>query len=246
MSAEESVERVRVGPIVVGCLLGFLAGEIVASVLVALAAQLSHFPGGFSAISSSSSPPWWSNALGLVGLWSGFAGAIFFAYAYANLKPLAQQWQVRPSDALYVLLGVGSQFAVDSLYYPFHFKHFNAPVKHLFGGAHGVPFVLMVVMTTFVAPFFEEWFFRGVLYRALDDGLARAFPKFGAAAAIVLSACLFALAHAEALQFVGLALLGVVLAVVLRRTRRLVPSIATHVSFNAVAMVGLIMQRAGH
>jgi membrane protease YdiL (CAAX protease family) len=45
---------------------------------------------------------------------------------------------------------------------------------------------------------------------------------------------------------VGLALLGVVLAVVLRRTRRLVPSIATHVSFNAVAMVGLIMQRAGH
>jgi membrane protease YdiL (CAAX protease family) len=64
--------------------------------------------------------------------------------------------------------------------------------------------------------------------------------------AVVLSACLFALAHGEALQFVGLALFGVVLALVLRRTQRLIPSVITHVSFNAVAMVGLIVQRSGH
>jgi membrane protease YdiL (CAAX protease family) len=43
-----------------------------------------------------------------------------------------------------------------------------------------------------------------------------------------------------------LALFGVVLAVVFHRTRRLAPSIVTHVSFNAVAMVGLIIQRSGH
>jgi membrane protease YdiL (CAAX protease family) len=241
--AKESTDRIRVGPILIGCLLGFLLGEIVASALVTLGAHVAHYPGGFNALSKSRVPPWWSNAFGLVGLWCGFAAAIFFAFTQGNLKALPEQWRVRPSDVLYVALGVGCQFAIDLLYYPFHFK---SPVKHLFGGAHGASFVLLVVMTTFLAPFFEEWLFRGVLYRTLDHGLRRQMPRGGATTAVVLSACVFALAHGEPLQFVGLALFGVVLALVLRRSQRLVPSIITHVSFNAVAMVGLIAQRSGH
>lgn len=221
-------------------------GEIVASVLVAAGAAIANFPGGFGAISKALSPPWWSNALGLVGLWCGFVAAIYYATAQGNLQALPNQWRPRVSDGLYVFLGVGSQFAVDLIYYPFHFKNFNKPVKHLFGGAHGASLVLLVIMTTFLAPIFEEWFFRGVLYRTLDDGLRRVWPRVGAAVAVLLSACLFALAHGEPLQFVGLALFGVVLALVLRRTQRLLPSIITHVSFNAVAMVGLIVQRSGH
>ena len=229
-----------------GCLVGFLAGEIVASVLVALGAQLAHFLGGFQALSKASVPPWWSNALGLVGLWCGFGSAIYFASAHGRLRALPDQWRARPSDLFYVVLGVACQYAIDLIYYPFHFKNFNKPVKHLFGGAHGAAFVLLVVMTTLLAPIMEEWFFRGVLYRTLHDGLSRVAPRAGAVGAVVLSACLFALAHGEALQFVGLALFGVVLALVLRRTQRLIPSVITHVSFNAVAMVGLIVQRSGH
>jgi hypothetical protein len=101
-------------------------------------------------------------------------------------------------------------------------------------------------MTVVLAPIFEEWFFRGVLFRTLDDGLRRVLPKVGTAAAVVISACLFALAHGELLQFAGLALFGVVLALVLRHTQRLAPSILTHMSFNAVAVVGLVVQRSGH
>jgi membrane protease YdiL (CAAX protease family) len=229
-----------------GCLVGFLAGEIVASLLVAIGAQLAHFPGGFQALAKASVPPWWSNALGLVGLWCGFGSAIYFARAHGRLCSLPDQWRPRPTDLFYVALGVACQYAVDLIYYPFHFKNFNKPVTHLFGGAHGAAFVLLVVMTTLFAPIMEEWFFRGVLYRTLHDGLSRVAPRSGAVGAVVLSACLFALAHGEALQFVGLALFGVVLALVLRRTQRLIPSMITHVSFNAVAMVGLIVQRSGH
>jgi len=47
-------------------------------------------------------------------------------------------------------------------------------------------------------------------------------------------------------QFAGLALFGVVLAVLVQRTKRLVPSFVTHASFNAVALVALIAQRSGH
>ena len=87
-----------------------------------------------------------------------------------------------------------------------------------------------------------------MLFRALDDGLDEDHGRArGTVAAVVLSACLFALAHGEPLQFAGLAFLGVVLAV-LRASAPSAwcPSIITHVSFNAVAMVALIAQRAGH
>ena len=49
-----------------------------------------------------------------------------------------------------------------------------------------------------------------------------------------------------AAQFAGLAFLGIVLAVLVLRTRRLVPSVVTHMSFNGVAIAVLIAQRAGH
>jgi membrane protease YdiL (CAAX protease family) len=48
------------------------------------------------------------------------------------------------------------------------------------------------------------------------------------------------------LQFAGLFFLGVVLATLVWRTRRLVPSIVTHVSFNGVAIAVLIHQRSVH
>jgi hypothetical protein len=55
--------------------------------------------------------------------------------------------------------------------------------------------------------------------------------------AIGLSAIVFALAHFEAVQFAGLALFGVLLAVLAWRTGRLAPSIGAHVAFNAAAVV---------
>jgi membrane protease YdiL (CAAX protease family) len=61
-----------------------------------------------------------------------------------------------------------------------------------------------------------------------------------------VSAVLFGLAHGEPVQFVGLALLGVVLALLVYRTKRLVPSFVTHASFNAAALAVVIAQRAGH
>jgi membrane protease YdiL (CAAX protease family) len=225
---------------------GFLAGEILASALIVIATHLTNFPGGFKALSLSKSPPWWSNALGLVGLWCGFGSAIYFATVHGRLPALASQWRLRPGDVVFVLVGVGCQFAVDLLYYPWHLKSLNGPVTHLFGAAHGATFVLMVLMTTCLAPVFEEWFFRGVLFRTLSEGLGRVAPRIATAAAVVVSAVLFAIAHGEPLQFVGLALFGVVLALVVRRTQRLVPSVIMHISFNAVAMVGLIAQRSGH
>ena len=230
----------------VASFIGFLAGEIVALVLESLGAALAHYPGGVDALSKVANPPWWANALGLLGLWLGFSAAIYFAYREGRLRALPHQWRPQWSDLIYVVLGVAIQFAVDLAYEPFHIKSLEHPVNHLFKATSGAGFVLIAVMTALLAPFFEEWLFRGVLYRAIAEGSVGMSPRAAIALGVVVSAVLFGLAHGEPLQFAGLVALGVVLALLVQRTRRLVPSFVTHASFNATALAFVIHQRAGH
>jgi hypothetical protein len=231
---------------VVASFIGFLVGQILALAFNVVGAFVTHYSGGLSALGRASTPPWWSNALGLVGLWLGFAAAIYYAYHEGHLRALPDQWRPRLGDLAYVVLGVACQLAVDLLYAPFHLKSLDRPVHHLFNAAHGPSFVLIALMTTLLAPFFEEWLFRGVLFRAIAEGATGMSNRGAVTLGVLLSAVLFALAHGEPVQFAGLALFGVVLAVLVQRTKRLVPSFVTHVSFNAVALVALIAQRAGH
>jgi membrane protease YdiL (CAAX protease family) len=229
--------------VVVACVLGFVAGEVVATALVALGVSLAHYPGGLTALANAAEPPWWANALSLVGLWIGFGGAILYAAQPGRLTALEGQWRVRPRDALYVLVGAACQGIVALAYAPFHVKGLSRPVNHLFGSAHGASLAALGVMSVLAAPLLEEWFFRGALYRALRQALGDQSPRRSTAWAVVISAILFALAHGEPLQFAGLAFLGVVLALLVQRTRRLVPSVITHASFNAVAFTALLIQR---
>jgi membrane protease YdiL (CAAX protease family) len=240
------VERPRAVAIVLAGFLGFLAGQVIGAGLDALGVAITNYPGGVSALSNATSPPWWSNALGLVGLWIGFGGAICYAYFYGNLKSLPQQWRPRPSDVVYVALGIICQLLVDVAYAPFDVKHLNRPVTHLFGAAHGATFVLLIVLTMVLAPIMEEWLFRGVLFRAMAEGATRVGSRRSVAIAILASAALFAAAHGEPAQFVGLFFLGIVLALLLWRTKRIIPSVITHMSFNGVAIAALVSQRSGH
>ncbi|HEY1824514.1 MAG TPA: type II CAAX endopeptidase family protein [Acidimicrobiales bacterium] len=239
-------ERPRVVAIVVAGFIGFLGGQILAELLDALGVALTHYPGGLSALAKVANPPWWANALGLLGIWSGLSAAIVFAHREGGLRAWPGQWRLRTSDLSYVVLGVACQYLIDAAYYPFHLKSLSKPENHLFAASHGAGFILIGLLTVFVAPIFEEWFFRGVLFRALDEGLVRATRRSALFIAIALSAALFALAHAEALEFAGLFALGIVLAVVAYRTKRLMPSYLTHAAFNATAFAMVIHLRSGH
>jgi membrane protease YdiL (CAAX protease family) len=179
-------------------------------------------------------------------VWTGFGVAIYYAYSAGHLRALAHQWRPRASDALFIVVGVLCQLGIDLAYAPFHFKSLNRPVNHLFQAAHGPGFVVVALMTTLIAPFFEEWLFRGVLFRAIAEGATNVSSRRGVALGVVASAVLFGLAHGEPLQFAGLVALGVVLAIIAWRTKRLVPSFITHASFNAAALVAVMAQRAGH
>ncbi|HEY5105088.1 MAG TPA: type II CAAX endopeptidase family protein [Acidimicrobiales bacterium] len=238
--------RPRVGAILLACFIGFLAGQILAVLLLEIGTLVTNYSGGLNALEKAANPPWWSNAFGLLGLWVGFAAAIIYARREGHLRALPNQWRPRPSDLIYVVLGVLCQFGVDLLYAPFHVKSLNRPVNHLFYSAHGPTFALLATMTAFGAPFFEEWFFRGVIFRSVTEGATDLSSRTSLALGVFVSAVLFGLAHGELVQFAGLALLGIVLALLVHRTKRLVPSFLTHASFNSTALVALMLHRAGH
>ena len=225
--------------------MGFLLGQVIATLMEAVAAALAGYPGGLGGLARSATPPWWATSLGLAGLWVGFAVAILVAYRAGGLAPWPGQWRPRWGDLAYVPLGVACQFAVDVLYALWHPHGVSAPVHRLFDSTSGPTFALVGTLSVLGAPVFEEWLFRGVLYRALAEGArARFSRRVSVALGAVGSGLLFGLAHVELVQLAGLAGLGVVLALLAERSGRLVPSWVTHASFNATAFVALVLQRA--
>jgi membrane protease YdiL (CAAX protease family) len=90
-----------------------------------------------------------------------------------------------------------------------------------------------LVVAVAVAPICEEIFFRGFVL----TGLRRRLPVWGA---IVVSALIFGMAHADAGSFAPLVVIGLVLAVVRWRSESLWPGIALHALNNAIAAVFIL------
>lgn len=232
---------------------GFAVGELVAYVLVAIAAALAGDGNQLTRITRMAEPPEWYVGVSLVGLWVGFAVGPWLASRVRGTGRWLADLGVRfrPVDALGIVIGVGCQYAVDYAYAPFitNNSKFGAPTTKLTGASHGGGFLVIAVLTVVGAPFFEELFFRGLLFKALARLLtpARLGPStrrtVGIVAAVVLDGVLFGLAHGEWEQFVGLAAFGMVLAVVSYRTGRLGMNVVSHASFNLVAVIAVAASR---
>jgi uncharacterized protein len=93
--------------------------------------------------------------------------------------------------------------------------------------------VVAVLTVVIIGPIAEEVFFRGVVFNAW-------LREYGYRQALVGSGLLFGLVHMSMVGFVPFVLLGILLAVVYRRTGSLMAPIALHVAFNAIS-VGLAL-----
>jgi len=94
---------------------------------------------------------------------------------------------------------------------------------------------LLVVIVVIGAPIVEELFFRGLLQRSVGR-------RLGAAAAVAITALVFAVTHFQTLQFPALAAFGAVLGLLALRTGRLGPGIVAHLAFNAVTVIALLVE----
>ena len=85
-----------------------------------------------------------------------------------------------------------------------------------------------------VAPFAEEAFFRGFVFSGFGK-------RFGYGWGAVLSALLFALAHLQLGALVPIFILGLLLAWLYWRTRSLWACILTHLAYNSIALLFMIL-----
>jgi membrane protease YdiL (CAAX protease family) len=84
------------------------------------------------------------------------------------------------------------------------------------------------VMAVAIAPFAEEFLFRGLLYRALDR-------EWGGVRAVAGAAAFFAVYH-PLLAWPPVFALGVLNTLLFRRGGSLAPSVAAHIAYNAVVL----------
>src|SRR5579875_826012 len=234
---------------------GFVVGQVVGAVFVAIAAAVAGESGQLSRFASMSAPPEWYVGTSLVGLWVGFFAGPFAASKLAGTRRFIADLGVRFRlvDLAGIPLGLAGQLVLDALYAPFvpHLKHFTAPTHRLVGAAHGWGFLVIALLTVLGAPFFEEILFRGLALRALVRILAPRSPAAtarraaGVTAAVVVDGVLFGLAHWELYQFAGLAVFGILLAIVCYRTGRLGMNMVAHASFNLVAVLAVLASSGG-
>ena len=234
---------------------GFLAGQVVGLVAVYVVALGLGMAGQIQQLGLRAVPPEWYVVSSLVGLWTGFFGAPWLASRVRGTKRFVADLGLRFKwiDLLGIFIGVAGQYLVALLYLPFqkHLHNFNGPTNKLTGGSHGLGFAVIAVLTIVGAPFFEELFFRGLLLKGLARLLTPRVPGrsllrgAGVVGAVVVDGLLFGLAHGELEQLAGLALFGVILAVVSYRTNRLGMNMVSHASFNAIAVYAVFSARGG-
>jgi membrane protease YdiL (CAAX protease family) len=229
--------------------LGFLAGQVLAAIFVAIAAGAQGKLASLSAITKLSEPPTWYIVFTLLGLWAGFLGSGWLASWARGTRHLVVDLglRFRWRDLAGIPIGVAGQVLVVLMYIPIRqhvhdfSQRFDAPNQRLTGGSHGTGYTVIAILTIVGAPFFEELFFRGVLLRSLARLFGRVGGWVGPTLAIVVTGVLFGLAHAESLQLLGLATFGIILSFVSYRTGRLGMNMVAHATFNLVAVVASVV-----
>ena len=101
------------------------------------------------------------------------------------------------------------------------------------GGWTTIPLIILIAL---VAPICEEIFFRGFLYQALKR-------RFRVGVAMAVSAAVFASIHFAPINFPGLLVGGLLLAVAFDQRRSLVTSMTAHATLNGVVVAIALSMR---
>ncbi len=162
---------------------------------------------------------------------------IYFLITVKYRRPFweAIRWKsVRHSAGTYLLAGVGVAASAQMLFYLFPSEK-ELPIEKLFSSRGSA--YLLAVFGICVAPFVEEVVFRGFFYPVFEQ-------LWGFAAAVVLTAGLFASLHIPQLrggwaEITAIFLVGVVFSYCRGKTGSLAPPYWMHLAYNACLFVSL-------
>lgn len=160
---------------------------------------------------------------------AGWAGPVRVAYFGLLRAPF---W---PTVGKVVVVAV-TYFTALAVYSKFAHLVTDDTADDLGAGNGTLGMIGFVVMAAIVAPVAEEFFFRGMVFRALANGM-------GVLAAAIVSGVLFGALHIDSfsadrlLQVVALAALGVLFALLYAWSGTLYSTIALHATNNALAVI---------
>lgn len=144
-------------------------------------------------------------------------------------------------DIIGVPIGIASQLLVlRVVYWPlsrwfpgtFSSDDIERAARDLTERAEGGWRIALVLAVVVGAPLVEELLYRGLILPSLSRSMS-------APLAVLVGALWFAAAHMQAVQFLGLAVFGLVLGACWARTGRLGMGILAHAAFNATSVVML-------
>ncbi|MDA8195759.1 MAG: CPBP family intramembrane metalloprotease [Actinomycetota bacterium] len=179
-----------------------------------------------------------------VGVYLGFLGAPLLVARRQNRR-LTDLFHIsfKAIDVVIgIVVGVGLQLAVVPLLYlplealsPSIKTAISQPAQRLTSSAHGFTLDTLIVGLILVgfSPLLEEIFFRGLAWQSLMN--FKISNKYLRVAVVNGgSALLFAAAHFEPLQTLGLFVVGLVFAAMRYRFNRLGPTVVAHAAFNFI------------
>jgi membrane protease YdiL (CAAX protease family) len=146
--------------------------------------------------------------------------------------------RLTPSRAFLVALGVSAPLAflahgyslLCAEFFPNFAVELTRVAEHLRN--HPVELGWFTLLAVVIAPVTEEYFFRGLLFRALDK-------EWGGMKAVLGSALFFAIYHPPT-SWLPVGLLGVLNALLFRHSGRLWPCVVAHFFYNACVTLALV------
>lgn len=186
----------------------------------------------------------WMVVIFAVATWSGLATWTFVSSYVKGTRDVGTDlgWRFESSDVPRgILAGLTALVVAVAAIAPLA-RDVSAPEEGLLavrprGAGELAVFAFVVIVG---APIVEELFFRGLFLRSVER-------RFGTRWAVIVTSVVFGLVHVPDRASFGLGLafappfvLGVVLAALAVRTKRLASSVIAHASVNAVAFAGIV------
>lgn len=212
--------------------MAYLVAGIVSAVVIGLTGHID---------TPSHLVPTWAMAVSIIAMWSTMLVLLRrFVPAMPSLSPTAMSSWFRRSDiAIGIPLGIATQILIVGVVnwplqkiWPdtFNSEEVTKRATDLVEGAQGIWLLVLALVVVVGAPFVEEVVYRGTMQPALTSA-------WGTPVGMGIVAVIFAAIHQSGVEFPGLLAVAVVFGLARHRTGRLGLSIVTHMSFNATALL---------
>ncbi|KAA9107785.1 CPBP family intramembrane glutamic endopeptidase [Microbacterium rhizomatis] len=195
-------------------------------------------------------PSWVQSLLDLVILSLPLVVAVFAAAAVGSRLGIASALGIRAWRWSDVVAGAGIALVVRAaveLIAP-TVGSITGPLSGGDAGAQAANAIIIVVGAALISPVVEETFFRGVVVRALGDGLRSVGPAIAGTVAVAVSTGAFVALHAVSwgasipvAALVGTAGVGLGTSILVVLTGRLGGAIIAHIVFNTLGVVLLLL-----